>query len=79
VAQSTRDQLTTRIEIALQNKGTLAADAWVRDGIEPFGANEWSIAESSVPYEQLGANTVQFKIKVPAGGKATITYTVVTR
>jgi hypothetical protein len=77
--QTTRDQVTTKIEVTLLNKGPIAADAWIRDGIEPFGDNTWTISENTVPYEPLGSNTIQFKVKVPAGGKTTVTYTVVTR
>ncbi len=77
--QTTRDQLTTKIEVTITNKGPIAADAWVRDAIEPFGTNKWTISENSAQYETLGSNTIQFKVKVPAGGKTTLTYTVVTQ
>jgi hypothetical protein len=37
------------------------------------------VLTSSSPAERLGANTVQFKVKVPANGKTTVTYTVETK
>jgi hypothetical protein len=77
--QTTRDQLTTKIEVTIANRGPAAADAWVRDGIEPFGDNDWTVSENTAPFERLGSNTIQFKVRVPAGGKTTVTYTVVTR
>jgi hypothetical protein len=71
-----RDKLVTRVEVVLTNRGALAAEAFVREGIERYDDNQWKIVESTTPSETLGANTVQFKVEVPAGGKATIVYTV---
>jgi hypothetical protein len=70
------DKLVTKIEVVLTNRGTQAAEAFVREGIERYDDNEWKIVESTNPSERLGANTVQFKVSVPAGGKTTIVYTV---
>lgn len=36
----------------------------------------WSITHSSLPYEQLDAHTVLFRLSVPAGGEAEVSYTV---
>ena len=66
----------TKVEIELRNRGTQPAEAFVREGIERNDNNEWKVVESSTPHERLGANTVQFKVTVPAGGKTTIIYTV---
>lgn len=71
-----RDKLMTRIEVVLINRGSLAAEAFVREGIERYDDNQWKIVESTTPSETLGANTVQFKVDVPAGGKTTIIYSV---
>ena len=75
----TRTKLITRIEVVITNRGPLAAEAYVRDGIEPYNDNQWTILESSTPGELLGASAVQFKVQVPAGGKTTVTYTVETK
>jgi hypothetical protein len=66
----------TSVEVELTNRSKAGADAFVRDGIEGFGQGNWSILSSSAPHERLGASTVQFALKVPAGGKAKLTYTV---
>jgi hypothetical protein len=71
-----RDKLFTRIEVVISNRGTLPVEAFVREGIERYDDNQWKVVESSVPAEPLGANTVQFKLSVPAGGKTTLIYTV---
>ncbi len=68
------DKLVTRIEVVLTNRGTRPAEAFVREGIERYDDNQWKIVESTSPSEPLGANTVQFKVEVPAGGKTTIVY-----
>jgi hypothetical protein len=74
-----RERLVTKIEVVLTNRGTLAADAFVREGIEPFDENRWSLLESTHQSETLGANTIQFKVQVPAGGKTVVSYTVETK
>ena len=71
-----QDKLVTRVEVVLINRGSLPAEAFVREGIERYDDNQWKIVESTTPSEPLGANTVQFKVNVPAGGKTTIIYSV---
>lgn len=71
-----QDKLVTRVEVVLSNRGAKTAEAFVREGIERYDDNQWKIVESSVESERLGANTVQFKLNVPAGGKVTLVYTV---
>ncbi|PYS92207.1 MAG: hypothetical protein DMF64_09480 [Acidobacteria bacterium] len=75
----TRTKLITSVEVVLTNRGRLAAEAYIREGIEGFAENQWTILESSVPSERLGASGAQFKVQVPAGGKTTVTYTVETK
>ncbi|MFY9619245.1 MAG: hypothetical protein WAQ99_05490 [Pyrinomonadaceae bacterium] len=76
VGNDNDNKLVTRVEVVLMNRGSAPAEAFVREGIERYDDNEWKIIDSSVPAEPLGANTVQFKATIPAGGKVTITYTV---
>lgn len=73
---NSHDKLVTRVEIVLSNRGTQAAEAFVREGVERYDDNQWKIVESTEQGERLAANTVQFKLNVPAGGKATLIYTV---
>ena len=72
------ERLVTRVEIVLTNRGAREAEAFVRERLEPYDDNQWRVVESSAPPEQLGANLVQFRLRVPAGGTQTLTYTVVT-
>lgn len=72
------EKLITRVEIVLTNRGAREAEAYVRERIEPYDDNQWRVVESSAPAEQLGANLVQFRLRVPAGGTQTLTYTVET-
>ncbi|MBC7910452.1 MAG: hypothetical protein H7Y30_08130 [Pyrinomonadaceae bacterium] len=71
-----RDKLVTKIEVVLTNRGTQPVEAFVREGIERYDDNQWKIVESAETGERLAANTVQFKVSVPAGGKTTLVYTV---
>ncbi len=76
---NTRYRIVTRVEVVLTNRGALEVEAFVREGVEPFGDNQWTISDSSSPAEHLSANTFQMKVRVPAGGKTTVTYTVETK
>jgi len=73
---NSHEKLVTKVEVVLMNRGALVAEAFVREGIERYDDNQWKIIESTNPSERLGANTVQFKVDVPAGGKTTVIYTV---
>jgi hypothetical protein len=73
---NSHDKLVTRVEVVLTNRGGQPAEAFVREDIERYDDNQWKIVESTTASEPLGANTVQFKVQVPAGGKTTIVYTV---
>ena len=73
---NSHDKLVTRVEVVLTNRGGQSAEAFVREGIERYDDNQWKIVDSTTPSEPLGANTVQFKVQVAAGGKTTIVYTV---
>ncbi|MBC7932171.1 MAG: hypothetical protein H7Z38_16555 [Rubrivivax sp.] len=76
---NSRYKLITRIEVVLTNRGARASEAFVREGLEPFAENQWTILESSHTTERLAANSIQMKVQVPAGGKTTVTYTVETK
>lgn len=73
---SSRDKLVTKVEVVLMNRGALAAEAFVREGIERYDDNQWQIVDSTATSERLGANTAQFKISVPAGSKTIVVYAV---
>jgi hypothetical protein len=73
---NSHDKLVTRVEVVLINRGTQPREAFVREDIEKYDDNQWKIIESNVPSEPLGANTVQFKVTVPAHGKTTVAYMV---
>jgi hypothetical protein len=76
---NTRTRLITRVEVVISNRGPRAAEALVREEIEPHGENEWRIVESSAPVDRLSANTLQARLQVPAGGEVAFTYTVETK
>ena len=50
--------------------------AWLAASSLHFDPANWSILASSAKHEKLGANTIQFAVTVPAGGKTKVTYTV---
>lgn len=41
-----------------------------------FRWTNWQILESSLPFEQRDANTIEFRVSVPPGGETVLTYTV---
>ena len=75
----TRHKIVTRVEVVLTNRGALEAEAFVREGVEPYGDNQWAVTEPAAQAERLAANTFQMRVRVPAGGQATVTYTVETK
>jgi hypothetical protein len=36
----------------------------------------WRVTDSSLPPEKLSATEMRFRVPVPAGGEATLTYTI---
>ena len=69
-------KIVMRVEVVLTNRGAVEAEAFVREGVEPYGDNRWDILESSATPERLAANTFQMRVRVPAGGTKTVAYTV---
>lgn len=76
---NTRYRLVTRVEVVLTNRGSREAEAFVREGVEQFADNQWKVLESSAPSERLGANSLQFRVRVPASSQTTVIYTVETK
>lgn len=76
---SSTDRLVTKIEVVLTNRSSVAAEAYVREGIEQYDDNHWTVLESTHPSERIGSNKLQFKVTVPANGSTTIAYTVENR
>lgn len=75
----TRYKLVTRVEVVLTNRGALEAEAFVRESVEPHGENQWTILNPSAQPERLAANAFQMQVRVPAGGRTAVTYTVETK
>lgn len=69
---SPRQRVTAAFRVTVTSAKTEGVTVDVRE--THFG--EWRIVESSVPAEKLSAGEVRFRVPVPAGGTATLTYTV---
>lgn len=67
-----RQRVTAAYRVTITNAKTEAVNVDVREA--HFGS--WKIVESSVPAEKLSSTESRFRIAVPAGGEATLTYTV---
>lgn len=57
-------------EIELRNHKDVAVEV---EDYEPTGA-DFSVVESSLPYEKKDSGTFSFNVKVPARGKTKLTY-----
>ena len=68
----TRQRVTAAYRVSITNAKTEAVIVDVRES--HFGS--WTIIESSVPAEKLSSTESRFRLSVPAGGSATLTYTV---
>jgi hypothetical protein len=62
----------SRWEIELRNHKDTAVEV---EDYEPIGG-DWTVLESSIPFEKKDAGTFTFKVKVPARGKTKVSYRV---
>ncbi len=67
-----RQRITASYRVTITNAKAEAVNVDVREA--HFG--NWKITESSVPPEKLSSTESRFRVSVPAGGEATLTYTV---
>jgi hypothetical protein len=67
-----RQRVTAAYRVTITNAKAEAVNVDVREA--HFGS--WKIVESSVPAEKLSSTESRFRIAVPGGGEATLTYTV---
>ncbi|MGH7529448.1 MAG: DUF4139 domain-containing protein, partial [Gemmatimonadales bacterium] len=70
--QAQRRRVTAAYRVTITNAKPAAVTVDVRE--QRFG--DWKIIESSVPPEKLSASETRFRLTVPAGGEATLSYTV---
>ncbi|HMA39417.1 MAG TPA: hypothetical protein VKP10_05035, partial [Gemmatimonadales bacterium] len=68
----TRQRVTASYRVTITNAKTDAVTVDVREN--HFGT--WRVTESSVPPEKLSSTESRFRLSVPAGGQAVLTYTV---
>jgi hypothetical protein len=69
---SQRQRVTATYRVTVTNAKSTPVTVDVRE--RRFGA--WRITQSSVPAEKLSSSESRFRITVPAGGEASLTYTV---
>jgi hypothetical protein len=67
-----RQRVTASYRVTITNAKADAVNVDVREA----HSGSWKITESSVPPEKLSSTESRFRIAVPAGGEATVTYTV---
>ena len=67
-----RQRVTAAYRVTITNAKNQAVTVDVRES--HFG--DWKILESSVPAEKLSSTEQRFRVQVPAGGEATLTYTI---
>ncbi|HUG04322.1 MAG TPA: hypothetical protein VML92_07835 [Steroidobacteraceae bacterium] len=61
-------------EIKLRNHKDQAVEVIVRENL--YRWSQWSLIEQSIPSEKKDARTVEFPVRVAAGGEAVVTYRV---
>jgi hypothetical protein len=67
-----RQRITSSYRVTITNAKREAVSVDVREA----RAGVWTVLTSSVPAEKLSASEVRFRVSVPAGGEATLIYTV---
>jgi hypothetical protein len=69
--------LTETIEVEVRNGKQRPQEVTVREYL--YRWTRWQISGESQPFEKRDAQTIDFKLKLPAEGKATVRYTVTYR
>ncbi len=69
--------LTEKVEVKVENKGKQPVDAVVREVMWRYSVWRIDPADESVKGKKTGAQSQEYRIAVPAGGKKSVTYTVV--
>ncbi|MGE5142757.1 MAG: DUF4139 domain-containing protein [Acidobacteriota bacterium] len=67
-----RQRITASYRVTVTNAKTDTVTVDVRES--HFGT--WTVTESSVPAEKLSSTETRFRVRVPAGGQAVLTYTL---
>ena len=67
-----RQRVTASYRVTVTNAKAQAVTVDIREA----HVGNWKITESSVPPEKLSSTETRFRLQVPAGGQATLTYTV---
>ncbi len=73
VGATSRD-LTEKIEVKVVNKGDRPVQVLVKEYMQRW--TNWVVQEESIKGKQVGPVAKEFRVKVPANGSKTITYTV---
>lgn len=66
--------LSESFALRLSNAGAGARSVVVREHL--YRWTQWNLTQASAKFEKKSADTVEFKLDVPANGEATVTYTV---
>ena len=72
VGEGRRTIATASYRVSIANAGKAGPTL---DVLEQRGG-DWSVVSSSVPPEKLSSRMTRFRVQVPAGGEATLTYQV---
>ncbi len=69
--------ITEKVDIKIENKGKQPIDSVVRETLWRFSVWKIDPADESVKGSRGGPQTQEYRVSVPAGGKKSLTYTVV--
>jgi hypothetical protein len=69
--------ITEKIEVKLENKAKGAADVVVREFMWRYPIWKIDPSDESTKGQKAGAQVQEYRVSVPAGGKKSLTYTVV--
>src|SRR5205823_1188365 len=70
-----RTKVVTQVEVVVTNRGTNAAQVFVREGVEGYGRG-WAVTESTHAHQKLGDRMMEFRLAVPGNESVKLVYTV---
>jgi hypothetical protein len=71
---TTRRTMTEEIEVKVRNRKNEPVTVIVKENLYRWAS--WSITQKTQDYEKQDAGTVNFPVRIKAGGEAVVRYTV---
>ena len=73
---SSHRKLVTTVGVVITNRDATPTTAYVREGIEEWRREEWTVTRTSHPQQKLSDRMIEFRLPAPARGSVRLEYTI---